>query len=65
MTSFERMYDTLKRYGEILADREHETTEHNFIRFTTFKYNETYYVATKFNGSVVMVAEKEDIKELL
>lgn len=65
MTNFERMYDTLRRYGERIASRDHETTEGNFITFHTYKYNEKYYVVTMFNGDVFMVAEKEDIKELL
>lgn len=65
MTNAERMYDTLKHYGEIIADRNHETVEGNFIRFTTFKYGNTHFVVTMFNGDVMMVAEKTDIKELI
>ena len=59
------MYKTLVRYGEIIADKNHETTEGNFIRFTTFKYNDTYYVAVKCNGEVILVAEKDDLGEML
>lgn len=61
----EETYTILRRYGQILADKEHITTEGNFIRFTTFKLNNEYYVVTKFNGSVIMIAQKEDIRELI
>ena len=59
------IYRTLVRYGEIIADKEHETTEGNFIRFTTFKYEDTFYVAVICNGAVMLVAEKEDMRELI
>lgn len=65
MTNFEMMYNELRHYGERIASRDHETTEGNLITFYTYKYNEKYYVVTMFNGGVFMVAEKEDIKELL
>ena len=59
------MYKTLVRYGQIIADKNHETTEGHFIRFTTFKYNDKYYVAVKCDGIVILVAEKDDIREML
>ena len=59
------MYNELRRYGEIIADKNHETTEGHFIRFTTYKFEDRYYVAIMFNGVVIMVAEKDDIRELL
>lgn len=59
------LYDALRHYGEIIADKNHETTEGHFIRFTTFKYNNAYYVVTMFDGQIIMVAEKEDMKELV
>ena len=65
MTNFQMMYDELRRYGEIIADKNHETTEGHFIRFTTYKFEDMYYVVTMFDGNVFMVAEKEDIKELV
>ena len=52
-------YNTLRHYGEIIADKNHETIEGNFIRFTTYKYNDAHYVVTMFNGEVMMIAEKE------
>ena len=58
-------YKTLVRYGRIIADKEHETTEGLFIRFTTFEYRGTYYVVTMIDGNVFMIAEKEDVRELL
>lgn len=61
----QKKYDLLRHYGEIIADKEHETKDGNFIRFMTFKYKDSYYVATMFNGKVFMIAEKEDIRELL
>ena len=65
MTNFEIMYNELKRYGEIIADKNHETTEGHFIRFTTYKFEDMYYVVTMFDGVVVTVAEKEDVREML
>jgi predicted Holliday junction resolvase-like endonuclease len=65
MTNFEIMYNELRRYGEIIADKSHETTEGHFIRFTSYKFEDVYYVVTMFDGVVFSVAEKEDIKELL
>ena len=61
----EEMYKTLVCYGEIIADKNHETTEGNFIRFTAFKYNDKYYTAVKCNGVVILVAEKDDIREMI
>lgn len=63
--SMEIMYNKLKHYGEIIADKNHETTEGHFIRFTTYLFEDRYYVVTMFDGVVLMVAEKEDIKELI
>ena len=60
----EETYTILRRHGQILADKEHITTEGNFIRFTTFKLNNEYYVVTKFNGNVIMIAQKEDMKDM-
>ena len=60
-----RMYRTLVCYGEIIADKNHETTEGHFIRFTTFKYNDKYYVTVKCDGVVILVAEKDDIQEMM
>ena len=65
MTNFEMMYNELQHYGKIIADKNHETTEGHFIRFTTYKFKDAYYVATIFDGNVFMVAEKEDIRELI
>ena len=63
--SMKIMYDELRRYGEIIADKNHETTEGHFIRFTTYLFEDRYYVVTMFDGDVFMVAEKEDIRELV
>ena len=59
------MYNELRHYGKIIADKNHETTEGHFIRFTTYLFEDKYYVVTMFDGIVVMVAEKEDVKELV
>ncbi len=61
----EKMYNTLKHYGKIIADKNHETTEGHFIRFTTYKFEDKYYVVTMFDGDVFMIAEKEDVRELI
>ena len=65
MISMQVMYDELRRYGDIIADKNHETTEGHFIRFTTYKFEDVYYVVTMFDGVVFMVAEKEDIREII
>ena len=65
MSTMKMMYDELRRYGKILADKNHETTEGVFIRFTTYEFEGRYYVITMVDGSVFMVAEKEDIRELI
>lgn len=59
------MYDELRRYGNIIADKNHETTEGHFIRFTTYEFEEVYYVVTMFDGEVFMVAEKDDLREMI
>lgn len=60
-----QLYNDLRHYGEIIADKNHETTEGNFIRFTTFKYEDNFYIITMFNGDVIMITEKADIRELI
>ena len=59
------MYNALRHYGKIIADKNHETTEGHFIRFTTYEFEGVYYVVTMFDGTVMTVAEKNDIKELI
>ena len=61
----EIMYNTLRHYGEIIADKNHETTEGHFIRFTTYLFEDRYYVVIMFDGDVFIVAEKEDIRGLI
>ena len=63
--SMEIMYDELRHYGNIIADKSHETTDGHFIRFITYEFEDKYYVVTMFDGDVFMVAEKEDIRELI
>ena len=58
-------YNILRHYGEIIADKNHETTEGHFIRFTTYKYEDVYYVVTMFDGDIMLIAEKDDIREVL
>lgn len=65
MSKMEMMYNELKHYGNILADKNHETTEGHFIRFTTYEFEDMYYVVTMFDGVLIAVAEKEDIREML
>jgi hypothetical protein len=63
--SMKIMYDELRRYGNIIADKNHETTEGHFIRFTTYEFEGSYYVATMFDGEIFMVAEKDDLREMI
>ena len=65
MSVMRMMYDELRRYGRIIADKNHETTEGHFIRLTTYEFEGMYYVVTMFDGTVFSVAEKEDIRELI
>ena len=65
MTKMEMMYKELQHYGNIIADRNHETTEGHFIRFTTYEFEGVYYVVTMFDGVVVLVAEKDGVEELI
>lgn len=59
------MYDELRRYGDIIADKNHETTEGHFIRFTTYEFEDRYYVVVMYDGDVMMVVEDEEIKKLI
>ena len=58
-------YNILRHYGRIIADKNHETTEGHFIRFTTYEYQGCYYVVIMMNGIVIMVAEKDDVREMI
>ena len=59
------MYNTLRHYGEIIADKEHETTEGMFIRFTTFKYEEQYYIVIMADGDLMAISETNDVHNLV
>ena len=61
----DKLFNTLRHYGKILADKNHETTEGHFIRFTTYEYNEMHYIVTMFDGVVFTIAEKNDLRELI
>ena len=61
----DKLYNELRHYGKILADKNHETTEGHFIRFTTYVYNDVHYIVTMFDGVVFTIAEKNDIRELI
>lgn len=50
----------LRRYGTVIADKEHETTKGHLIRFITYKYEGSNYVVTMFDGEVIMTSLKED-----
>ena len=65
MMNKQTMYNELRRYGNIISDKNHETTEGHFIRFTTYEFEDRRYVVIMFDGDVMMVAEKEDIREML
>ena len=63
--SMTNLYNTLRHYGKVLADKNHETTEGHFIRFTSYEYEDRYYVVTMFDGVVMTVTEKDDIREMI
>ena len=48
-------------YGNIIADKNHETTEGHFIRFTTYEFEDMYYTVVMFDDDVMMVVEDEDM----
>ena len=55
-----------KTFGtKVIANKNHETTEGHFIRFTTYVFEGRYYVVTMFNGTVMTIAEKDDIREMI
>ena len=58
-------YNILRHYGRVIADKNHETTEGHFIRFTTYEYQGCYYVVVMMNGIVILVAEKDDVREMI
>ena len=60
MLTMDIMYNELRRYGNIIADKNHETTEGHFIRFTTYEFENMYYTVVMFDGDVMMVVEDED-----
>lgn len=64
MTNNERLYKELVRYGEIVSDRQHETMDGHYIRFTVFNHKDTLYITTMYDGTVVQIAEKDAVKEL-
>lgn len=59
MISMQTMYDELRKYGNIIADKNHETTEGHFIRFTTYEFEDKYYIVTMFDGDVMTVVEDD------
>ena len=59
------MYDELRRYGNIISEKNHETTEGHFIKFTTYEFEDRYYVVIMFDGDVMMVVEDEEMTELI
>lgn len=59
------MYNTLRHYGEIIADKEHKTTEGMFIRFTTYKYEEQYYIVVMADGILMAISETNDVHNLV
>ena len=65
MTNKQIMYDELRRYGNIISDKNHETTEGHFIRFTTYEFEDSYYVVIMFDGDVMIVVEDEEMRKLI
>ena len=59
------LYNALRHYGDIIADKNHETIEGNFIRFTVYKYNEMYYIVTMCNGILIGISEHNDVHNLV
>ena len=65
MMNKQTMYNELRRYGNIISDKNHETTEGHFIRFTTYEFEDNYYVVVMFDGDVMMVVEDEEMRKLI
>lgn len=53
-----QLFNNLRHYGEIIADKEHETTEGHFIRFTTYKLIDKIYVVTMCDGEPIVIGER-------
>ena len=51
------LFNDLRAYGEIIADKEHETTEGYFIRFTTYSLDGERYVVTMCNGEAIVIGK--------
>jgi hypothetical protein len=64
MLTKELIYNELRHYGNIIADRNHETTEGNFIRFTTYEFEGKYYVVIMFNGDLMAAYEDNEMRNL-
>lgn len=63
MISMKIMYDELRRYGNIVADKNHKTIEGHFIRFITYEFEDKYYIVTMFDGDIITVAEDDKRKD--
>lgn len=49
--------ETLRTYGEIIADEDYETTDGHFVRITTYRINGEDFVLVMRDGEVVTVGE--------
>ena len=58
-------YNILRHYGKVISSKDHETIEGHFIKFTTYEYEGVYYVVVMFDGCEILLAEKDDIAEML
>lgn len=51
----------LVRYGQILADKNHETKEGSFIRITKWEYEGQVYNSVKMNGDLIAIMEESEV----
>ena len=59
------LYDILRHYGNIIGDKNHITTEGMCIRFTTYEYNNQYYIVIMADGTLIAISETNDVRNMI
>lgn len=52
--------ETLRTYGEIIADEDYETTDGHFVRITTYQMNGEKFVLVMRDGEVITVGDVQE-----
>lgn len=51
-------YHELRKYGTMLTSKSHLTANNDAIRFETYTYGDTQYIATLFNDAPILIDQK-------